>query len=181
MTTRTFVSTGRYAAGRPAITSAVLRTPGYRRRVAKDEADASELLDLLGIGSHGDTDVVSLPLGTRRLAELARCLAARPRLFLFDEVGSGLDEADLGRLEAAIDLIRRAGGTVVLVEHNFPLVLKLADRIHVLANGSLLASGTPAEIQSDPRVLEEYTGAPSATETIADLERAGAGPEGGEG
>ena len=178
MTTRTFVTTGRYASGRPAIPAAVLRTPGYRRKVAGDEADASELLDLLGIGSQADTEVVSLPLGTRRLAELARCLAARPGLFLFDEVGSGLDEADLHRLEGAIDLIRRAGGTVVLVEHNFPLVLKLADRIHVLANGALLASGTPAEIQSDPRVLEEYTGAPSATETIADLERAAAGPEG---
>jgi branched-chain amino acid transport system permease protein len=84
-------------------------------------------------------------------------------------VGSGLDEGDLQRLESAIDMIRRAGGTVILVEHNFPLVLKLADRIHVLANGSLLASGTPDEIQTDPRVLEEYAGTGVATETIADL------------
>jgi branched-chain amino acid transport system permease protein len=91
---------------------------------------------------------------------------------LFDEVGSGLDESDLDRLQAAIDLIRRAGGTVVLVEHNFPLVLKIADRIHVLSNGALLASGTPEEIQVNPRVLEEYTGAGREGESIAELDKA---------
>lgn len=181
MSTRAFVTTGRYIANHVSIPSAVLRTPGFRRRTGADEADAEALLDLLGIGAHADADVVSLPLGTRRMAELARCLAAQPRVFLFDEVGSGLDESDLHRLEAAIDLVRRAGGTVVLVEHNFPLVLKLADRIHVLSNGRLIASGTPDEIQADPRVLEEYTGAPSSTETIAGLEHSAAGEAGGAG
>jgi branched-chain amino acid transport system permease protein len=152
------------------IPSAILRTPGFRRRTAQLERDAQQILDQLGIGELADTDVDALPLGTRRLAEVGRCLAAEPRLFLFDEVGSGLDEGDLRRLESAVDMIRRAGGTVVLVEHNFPLVLKLADRIHVLSKGTLLASGTPDEIQSDTRVLEEYAGVMSTSETIAELQ-----------
>jgi branched-chain amino acid transport system permease protein len=173
MTTRAFVATGTYISHRVRIPAAVLRTRFFRRRVASNDQDALAILGLLGIGEQADTEVDTLPLGTRRLAEVARCLASEPRVFLFDEVGSGLDEADLRRLEGAIDLIRRAGGTVVLVEHNFPLVLKIADSIHVLSNGALLASGTPEEIQTDPRVLEEYTGARVSStlgsETIAEL------------
>jgi branched-chain amino acid transport system permease protein len=91
-------------------------------------------------------------------------------------VGSGLDEEDIHRLEEAIELIRRAGGTVVLVEHNFPLVLKIADRIHVLSQGALIASGTPAEIQANRRVLEEYTGSSDTVDTIEELERSDAVP-----
>lgn len=167
MTTRGFVAAGAYVTRRASIASAILRLPGFRRRVAEIESEARGILSLLGIGDLADSDVDALPLGTRRLAEVARCLTAEPGVFLFDEVGSGLDEGDLGRLEAAIGMIRRAGGTVVLVEHNFPLVLKLADRIHVLSKGALLASGTPAEIQGNARVLEEYTGARAAHETAA--------------
>lgn len=173
MTTRGFVATGAYATRRARIPWAILRTPGYRRRVGGLEAEAQGILEHLGIGEQAEADVDSLPLGTRRLAEVARCLSAESRVFLFDEVGSGLDEGDLQRLEAAVDMIRKAGGTVVLVEHNFPLVLKLADRIHVLSNGALLATGTPAEIQSNPRVLEEYTGTSSKSESIGDLGAAG--------
>jgi branched-chain amino acid transport system permease protein len=170
MTTRAFVAIGAYVTRRVSIPSAILRTPRFRRRTAELERDAQQILDRLGIGEQADTDVDALPLGTRRLAEVGRCLAAEPRLFLFDEVGSGLDEGDLRRLESAVDMIRQAGGTVLLVEHNFPLVLKLADRIHVLSKGELLASGTPEEIQSDPRVLEEYAGVMSTSETIAELQ-----------
>lgn len=173
MTTRAFVATGAYVTRRTSIPSAILRTPKFRRRAAELEGEAQQILDRLGIGEQAGTDVDALPLGTRRLAEVARCLTAEPGLFLFDEVGSGLDEGDLHRLEAAVDMIRRAGGTVVLVEHNFPLVLKLADRIHVLSKGTLLASGTPQQIQTDGRVLEEYTGVMSTSETIAELQETG--------
>lgn len=161
MSTRAFVATGAYASRRVRVPWAILRTPAYRSRVRALEAEAQGILDDLGIGAQAEADVDSLPLGTRRLAEVARCLSAESKVFLFDEVGSGLDEGDLQRLQTAIEMIRGAGGTVVLVEHNFPLVLKIADRIHVLSKGGLLASGTPAEIQSDQRVLEEYTGSSS--------------------
>ncbi|GAA0402866.1 branched-chain amino acid ABC transporter permease [Acrocarpospora corrugata] len=159
MTTLAFVATGRYTSHRVGIAAAVLRLPAFRRGYAADTAESLRLLRWLGIEDLADQQVDSLALGTRRLVEAARALASGPRVFLFDEVGSGLDESDLVVLERVIGAIRRAGGTVILVEHNFPLVLKLADRIHVLSQGQLIASGTPAEIQSDRRVLAEYTGA----------------------
>ncbi|HEX4244373.1 MAG TPA: ATP-binding cassette domain-containing protein, partial [Acidimicrobiales bacterium] len=169
MRARAFVATGRYVSHRVSMPASILRLPSFWRGSRDTDAEALRLLALLGIGHVADTEVTSLPLGTRRLVEVARALAAEPKVFLFDEVGSGLDEEDIHRLEEAIGLIRRAGGTVVLVEHNFPLVLKIADRIHVLSQGALLASGTPAEIQSNRRVLEEYTGSSDSTETMEDL------------
>lgn len=158
ISTLSFVATGAYISQRVSVASAILRLRRFRHRVKDNNREAKAILDMLGIGDQAGAAVNALPLGTRRLAEVGRCLMARPRVFLFDEVGSGLDEADLSRLQAAIDLIRRAGGTVILVEHNLPLVLRLADRIHVLSKGVLLASGSPAEIVSNPQVLEEYTG-----------------------
>ncbi len=175
MRARAFVSTGRYVTHRVSMAASILRLPSYWRGSRETDAEALRLLALLGIEHVADSEVTSLPLGTRRLVEVARSLAAEPKVFLFDEVGSGLDEEDIRRLEEAIEMIRRAGGTVVLVEHNFPLVLKIADRIHVLSQGSLIASGTAAEIQSNRRVLEEYTGSRDATDTIDELESADAG------
>ncbi|HLY84778.1 MAG TPA: branched-chain amino acid ABC transporter ATP-binding protein/permease [Acidimicrobiales bacterium] len=176
MTTRAFVATGRYVTHRIRIPAAALRLPSFRRGMAANDAEAMRLLRLLGVANVADQQVTSLALGTRRLVEVARTLASEPKVFLFDEVGSGLDEEDLHKLEQAMDLIRTAGGTVVLVEHNFPLVLKVADRIHVLSNGRLVASGTPAEIQANPRVLEEYAGPAMRGETLAQLDEGGGGP-----
>ncbi|GAA4232633.1 branched-chain amino acid transport system permease protein [Streptosporangium album] len=178
MTTLAFVATGRYVTHRVGILSAVLRLPKFRSGYAADNAEARALLRLVGIADVADQQVDSLALGTRRLVEVARSLASGARVFLFDEVGSGLDESDLAVLERAIGMIREAGGTVILVEHNFPLVLKLADRIHVLSQGKLLASGTPEEIQADRRVLAEYTGAadggagPEESDSVTDLQAA---------
>ncbi|MGA7416965.1 MAG: ATP-binding cassette domain-containing protein [Acidimicrobiales bacterium] len=176
MRARAFVSTGRYITHRISMVASILRLPSFWRGSRATDAEALRLLALLGIEHVANSEVTSLPLGTRRLVEVARSLAAEPKVFLFDEVGSGLDEEDIHRLEEAIEMIRRAGGTVVLVEHNFPLVLKIADRIHVLSQGSLIASGTAAEIQANRRVLEEYTGSRDTTETIEELESADAGP-----
>ncbi|GAA1593882.1 branched-chain amino acid ABC transporter ATP-binding protein/permease [Kribbella hippodromi] len=182
MTTREFVASGRYSQQKVSMLATVLRLPSFRRGVRADDSEALALLELMGIAQTAGTEVSELPLGTRRLAEVARALAARPQLFLFDEVASGLDPADLDSLERAIRAIRDAGGTVVLVEHNFPLVLKVSDTIHVLSRGELIATGTPEEIQRDARVLEEYTGS-SGAETVAgleaDLEVAGTDNEGG--
>jgi branched-chain amino acid transport system permease protein len=176
MRARAFVATGRYISHRVSMPASILRLPSFWRGSRNSDAEALRLLALLGIAHVADSEVASLPLGTRRLVEVARALASEPKVFLFDEVGSGLDEEDIQRLEEAIELIRRAGGTVVLVEHNFPLVLKIADRIHVLSQGALIASGTPAEIQANRRVLEEYTGSSDTADTIEELERADATP-----
>jgi branched-chain amino acid transport system permease protein len=171
LTTAEFVAAGRYAKDRVSMAASVLRLPAFRRGAAADLREAVRLLDLMGIGHVAGIEVTELPLGTRRLAEVARALAARPTLFLFDEVASGLDPADIEHLVRAIRAIRDAGATVVLVEHNFPLVLRVSDTIHVLSSGELIATGTPHEITHNHRVLEEYAGTRHRTaRTVAEVE-----------
>lgn len=152
------VQTGRYSTDRVSMVSAILRLPKYRRVVRDDRAEAMRVLDLVGLADQANEKASDLPLGNRRLLELARAVVARPALLLLDEIASGLDEDEILRLAELVRQIRASGGTVVLVEHNFDLVLKLADVIYVLARGEVIAQGPPEEIETNPRVLTEYLG-----------------------
>lgn len=152
------VASGRYATDRASLVGAVLRTPGFRRTARRDKQAAHHALRLTGLDHLAHREAHSLPLGMRRLLEVARVVVSRPQIILFDEIASGLDEDEVRQLGDLIRRLRGAGATVVLVEHNFQLVLELADEIHVLARGQLLAHGTPGEIESDARVAAEYLG-----------------------
>ncbi|MBC2639829.1 MULTISPECIES: ABC transporter permease subunit [unclassified Rhodococcus (in: high G+C Gram-positive bacteria)] len=152
------VASGRYRTDRVSMLSTVLRLPRYRKVRAADLAEAERALDTVGLAHLRDETAASLPLGMRRLLEVARSVVARPRLLLLDEVASGLDEDEVERLADLIRRLGRAGCTIVLVEHNFRLVLALADTIVVLAQGRVIAAGPPSEIEHDPRVLSEYLG-----------------------
>jgi branched-chain amino acid transport system permease protein len=152
------VAAAAYAPRYVGMLASILRLPAYRRAAAADRADVTEVLRLVGVEHLSDAEAASLPLGTRRLLEVARALMSRPKVLLLDEVASGLDEDEIERLAALIRAIRDAGPAVILVEHNFRLVLELADTIFVLAQGELVAAGTPREIENHPRVLAEYLG-----------------------
>lgn len=152
------VMSGRYTAARSPMVSAILRLPGFRRVRKTDRYEAERLLAAIGLDGRRDMEATSLPLGNRRLLEVARSLIAQPAVVLLDEVASGLDEDEVERLGRLIRAIADGGGTVVLVEHNFRLVLSLADTIVVLAQGEVLAEGPPERIESDPRVMREYLG-----------------------
>lgn len=152
------VAAGRYTAKRATVLEAVLRLPRYRKVRRGDYEEARRMLALVGIGDLENVEANALPLGQRRLLEVARSLVSRPGVLLLDEVASGLDEDEVQRLAEVIGRVRDAGGTVVLVEHNFQLVLSLADDIFALAHGQLMAHGTPAEIENDARVMSEYLG-----------------------
>ncbi len=152
------VIAGRYASNRASILSTVLQLPGYREVRRGDREEAERVLALVGLTQYRNVEAVSLPLGMRRMLEVARCLISRPGVLLLDEVASGLDEHEVENLSEVVRKVTSAGGTVVLVEHNFQLVLSLADQIVALAHGEVMASGTPAEIESNPRVLNEYLG-----------------------
>jgi branched-chain amino acid transport system permease protein len=168
------IVSGRYISDRASILSAVLRTPGFRRVRRADREQAERVLELVGLSRFRDAEATSLPLGMRRLLEVARSLVSHPGVLLLDEVASGLDEHDVDLLAEVIRKVTAAGGTVVLVEHNFQLVLSLADEIVVLAHGEVMAKGTPAEIESNPRVLSEYLGVDPdelVDETGTELER----------
>jgi branched-chain amino acid transport system permease protein len=170
------VAAGRYTPERVSMPSAVLRLPRFRAVRRSDTRRAEEALTLVGLLELRDSEAAALPLGMRRLLEVARALVSEPRALLLDECASGLDEDEVSRLAVLIRAVRDAGGTVILVEHNFRLVLELADEIHVLAHGEVIASGPPAAIERNPRVLAEYLGGAAedvAAEVVADLEATG--------
>lgn len=152
------VQAGRYASGRSSVLAALLRLPSFWHSRKTDLEASERALALVGLSAQRDEPADSLPLGNRRLLEVARSLAAEPKVLLLDEVASGLDEDELEVLESLVLRLRDAGMTVILVEHNFQLVLRLADDIYVLAQGTVMAHGTPEQIESNPRVMEEYLG-----------------------
>lgn len=169
------VASGRYSTDRVSMFAAVLRLPRFRKVRSADLTEAKRALEMVGMAHLSDETASTLPLGMRRLLEVARSMVAKPRVLLLDEVASGLDENEVERLADVIRGLRDAGATVVLVEHNFQLVLELADRIVVLAQGTVIADGSPTEIEHDPRVLSEYLGVTveeSCSRTIADEESA---------
>lgn len=152
------VVAGRYSFARATVLEAVLRLPRFRRVSREDHVEARRMLELVGLQHLESHRASELPLGQRRLLEVARSLVGRPGVLLLDEVASGLDEDEVRQLAEVIGRVRAAGGTVVLVEHNFALVLSLADEIFALAHGQLMARGTPQQIERDPRVMSEYLG-----------------------
>ncbi len=119
---------------------------------------ALSLLADVGLEDQRDVAAVELPYGQKRALELATTLALEPSLLLLDEPTQGMGHEDVGRVA---ELIRRAaaGRTVLMVEHNLPVVAGLCDTITVLQRGSILAEGSYAEVSRDPRVLEAYIGA----------------------
>ena len=140
------------------LASTVLRLPSYHRRNREAIAETDATMAALGIMSRADEQAASLPLGTRRLVELGRALASEPLVLLLDEVASGLDKDEVVELSRVIDRLRRAGATVVLVEHNFDLIMSVADTVYVLAEGSLLAEGEPQAVAADEAVRATYLG-----------------------
>jgi branched-chain amino acid transport system permease protein len=121
-----------------------------------DEADA--LIEFVGLAPFRDRPANSLAYGHRRLLEIARALAMRPRLLLLDEPAAGLVQEEIVSLIDLIGAIRRSGVTILLIEHHMDLVMAVSDRITVLNYGTVIARGTPAEIQGNAQVVEAYLG-----------------------
>jgi branched-chain amino acid transport system ATP-binding protein len=123
---------------------------------------AEALLELAGLAAFSDFAATELPMGAQKLLEVIRALMARPRLVLLDEPAAGLNDAETAELAALLRAVRDSGVTVMVVEHNMSLVMEVADRVIVLDAGSIVASGTPQEIQKNARVIEAYVGREAA-------------------
>ncbi len=127
--------------------------------LAQLDGRAAELLAAVGLEGFGEALAMELPYGRKRALELATTLALDPELMLLDEPTQGMGHEDVGRVVALIRHVAE-GRTVLMVEHNLSVVQDLADRVTVLARGSVLADGSYAEVSRDPAVLEAYIGAP---------------------
>ena len=148
----------------------VLVAAEIRRRWAKDrqadpKAEAEGLLDLVGITHVAGERVDALSTGYARLVELARALATQPRLLLLDEPGSGLDSQESEVFGSLLLQLAKDGLTILLVEHDVELVMRVCDVIHVLDFGKKIAEGPPSEIKADARVQAAYLGAGDDAET----------------
>jgi len=130
-------------------------------------AAALRRLKRVGLADKADFPAPSLPLGEQRLLELARALAAEPRLLLLDEPTAGLNTVETVRLAATVSRIRANDVCVLLVEHDMSLVMSIADWIVVLNYGEKLAEGHPEEIRNDPRVVEAYLGQDNGNNTAS--------------
>ena len=138
----------------------VLRVGRYFREEEQIEKESLELLKIFHLEDKADEVAKNLPYGAQRRLEIARALAAKPKLLLLDEPAAGMNPQETQELMEMIRWIRREFGlTVLLIEHDMSLVMGICERIYVLEYGMVIASGTPDEIKNDPEVIRAYLGA----------------------
>ena len=136
-----------------------LRLPIAVREDRRAHDKALSLIAVLGLEAHAATQVSDLPFGTQKRVELARALAAEPKLLLLDEPASGLNHEEVGALGDLVqELRRRFDLTVLLVEHHMGLVMRISDRVVALNFGKVIAEGSPDEVQRHPDVVRAYLG-----------------------
>jgi ABC-type branched-subunit amino acid transport system ATPase component len=146
-----------------ALVPTLLAAPSARRRERETLARARRQAEAMGLGEWADRSADALPAGLRRRLEIARALAISPRVLMLDEPAAGLGPAEIARLDVELAALRDGGGpAVVLVEHHMDLVMALSDRVTVLDYGRVIASGSAAEVQRHPAVIEAYLGRAAA-------------------
>jgi branched-chain amino acid transport system ATP-binding protein len=147
--------------GAGSLLAQALSLPACRRAERRASRRALEIARLLGIESVLGRPAGGLPFGCQKLVEIGRALASSPRLLLLDEPAGGIGTGEIGAMTRLVRRIRdELGVTVLLVEHHMGLVMEVCDRITVLDFGRTVAEGTPAEVRSNPAVIEAYLGEP---------------------
>jgi branched-chain amino acid transport system ATP-binding protein len=158
LTTRQNVEVGRHLRTRGGVWSAIARPRWAREQERATREKAAELLDFVGLAGRADVTSGALTYGQQRLLEIARALAAEPKLLLLDEPAAGLNAQETAHLAAAIGRIAARGVTVLLIDHDMNLVMRVAARITVLDFGRKIAEGTPNEVQRNASVIAAYLG-----------------------
>ncbi len=171
MTVAEVVASARYRRSPSFALGSMLRLPGSRRAERQDRHQALQLLSLMGIVELADHPASDLPLGTRRILEVARALAGEPAVVLLDEPASGLDDSEVSVLSEVLLRLRGHGATIVIVEHNFEMIMAVSDEVNVLHLGKIIACGSPSQVRNNPEVVESYLGKAARTELDRQLAR----------
>ncbi|MEW6387950.1 MAG: ABC transporter ATP-binding protein [Thermodesulfobacteriota bacterium] len=158
MTVLENVMVGRHRLSRAGLLSGALRLPRTQKEEAAIRRKAEETLEFVGLADRAQQPAAILPLGLKRLLEIARALATEPELLLLDEPASGLDAIETERLGEMILNLKNKGLTILLVEHDMSLTMEVAEEIAVLNYGRLIAEGAPREVQKNPEVIAAYLG-----------------------
>lgn len=158
MSVRDNVISGMHCHTKSGILSSIFNTRSKRQEEKQCEEEADEILKLLDLYRFRFEMSTSLPYGAQRKLEIARALATHPKLLLLDEPAAGMNEQETADLANIVYRLKEMGYTILLIEHDMKFVMNICERLYVLNNGCLIASGTPGEIKVNPVVIEAYLG-----------------------